>query len=63
MHQLPDGYEPPPWEVLLLDAIGELPNVGTAIVLSATALEVFIAAILNRVGAPCLIGEPVVVDQ
>jgi hypothetical protein len=42
------AYEPPPWDALLLDAQAELPAVGTAIVLAATALEVFIAVILDQ---------------
>ena len=48
LYDLPADYEPPPWETLLLDAVGELPNVGTAVVLSSTALEVFIATVLNQ---------------
>ena len=47
MHELPVNYEPLPWEVPILDATGELPDVGTAIVLGATALEVFIGRILQ----------------
>jgi hypothetical protein len=48
IHDLPPEYEPPPWDVLLLDAQGELPKVGAAIVLAATALEVFIARVLDQ---------------
>jgi hypothetical protein len=48
MHDLPPEYEPPPWDALLLDAQGELPKIGTAIVLAATALEVFIARVLDQ---------------
>ena len=48
MHELPDDYQPLPWDVLLLDAQAELPKIGTAIVLAATALEVFIAGILDQ---------------
>src|SRR5207249_4460531 len=47
VHQLSPEYEAPPWDILLLDALGEIPNIGTAIVLAATALEVFIARILD----------------
>jgi hypothetical protein len=45
---LPPDYEPPPWEELLLEAQFELPRVGPAVVLAATALEVFIAQILDH---------------
>lgn len=41
-------YEPPPWVLLLLDARAALPEVGPAIVLAQTALEVFVAHILNE---------------
>ncbi len=44
---LPFEYEPPSWTLLLLDATEALPNVGSAIVLAATALEVFVAKILD----------------
>jgi hypothetical protein len=49
-------YEPRPWESLLLDAKSELPEVGPAIVLASTALEVFISQVLEGLvlatGAP-----------
>lgn len=45
---LPLDYEPPPWEGLLLDAKAELPSIGPAIVLAATALEVFISKVLDQ---------------
>jgi len=48
INQLPINFEPPPWEELLLDAQADLPRIGPAIVLAATALEVFIAHILDR---------------
>jgi hypothetical protein len=48
VHELTPAYQPPPWDALLLDAQGELPKIGTAIVLAATALEVFIARILDQ---------------
>lgn len=35
------------WENLLLDGFDQLPKVGTAIVLGATAMEVFIASVLD----------------
>lgn len=47
IHDLPPDYEPPPWEALLLDAHAELPSVGPAVVLAATALEVLIARALD----------------
>ena len=45
---LPPDYEPPPWEGLLLDATVEMPSIGPALVLAATALEVFISRVLDR---------------
>jgi hypothetical protein len=45
---LPPDFEGPPWHTLLLDAKAALPHVGTALVLAATALEVFIEELLNR---------------
>jgi hypothetical protein len=47
MFSLPATFEPPAWHTLLLDAQAALPHVGTAVVLAATALEVFIADLLN----------------
>jgi hypothetical protein len=47
VHELPSDYAPPAWEILLLDAQAQLPNVGTAVVLAASALEVFIAPVLD----------------
>ena len=44
VHEFDTSYEPPAWDILRLDA---LPAVGTAIVLAATALEVFIAHVLD----------------
>lgn len=48
IHNLKPDYEPRPWESLLLDATSELPSVGPAIVLAATALEVFISQLLDQ---------------
>jgi hypothetical protein len=45
---LPKEFEAPAWHTLLIDSRGALPEVGTAIVLAATALEVFIAELLGR---------------
>lgn len=47
IHKLPFDYKPPPWDELLLDAQSDLPRVGPAVVLAATALEVFIAHVLD----------------
>jgi len=48
MHRLAPEYAPMPWESILLDAGVELPQVGPAIVLTQTALEVFISHHLDR---------------
>lgn len=45
---LSPDYIPPQWNTLLLDAKKLLPEVGPAIVLAFTALEVFINQILNQ---------------
>lgn len=51
MHSLPADYIPPPWEGLLLDAaIPGTPN-GNSITLAATALEVFISFVLDKLAA------------
>jgi len=42
-----NGVAAPRWHDLLLDAAGALPKIGTALVLAATSLEVFIADILD----------------
>jgi hypothetical protein len=54
---LPPDYEPPPWESLLLDATVEMPSIGPALVLAATALEVFISRVLDRL-APTKVIPP-----
>lgn len=51
VHDLTPEFEPPPWDGLLLDAQEELPKIGTAVVLAATALEVFISQILDQLAA------------
>jgi len=48
---LEPAFEPPAWETLLLDAQNELLKIGPAIVLAATALEVFVSQILDELGA------------
>ncbi len=45
--KLPADYNPPEWVNLYLDACDSLPHIGSAIVLAETALEVFIAKILD----------------
>lgn len=45
---LPDDFKAPPGEGLLLDADYEMPSVGPAIVLAATALEIFAAYTLDQ---------------
>ncbi len=47
VHSLPVAYEPLVWETILLDAGRFLPDVGASLVLTATALETFIAYALN----------------
>jgi len=49
IHSLPPDYIPPQWDSLLLDADAALPQVGPSVVLSATALEVFISHILDQI--------------
>lgn len=44
---LPDDYEPPVWQTLLLDAQALLPEVGPALVLAAGALETLIEGVLE----------------
>ena len=46
-HQLASAWASPVWDDILLDASGALPSVGTAVVLGATALEVFISHVLD----------------
>lgn len=47
IHSLPSDYVPPKWDSLYLDALAELPDIGPAIVLAETSLEVFIAYLLD----------------
>jgi hypothetical protein len=51
LHELPGDFTPPPWDGLRLDAQAALPHVGTAVVLAATALEVFIEVMLEQLAA------------
>jgi hypothetical protein len=47
VHSLAPDYSPPAWKTLLLDAEAILPEIGPAIILTFTALEVFISSILD----------------
>lgn len=49
VHSLPWDFGMPPWQPLLLDAIAQLPNIGTALVLAGTALEVLIERSLELI--------------
>ena len=51
MKELPHNFEQTPWESLLLDAEAELPNVGVAMVLAYTALEVLIEKVWDELGS------------
>ena len=51
MFALPVDFDIPVWDALRLDAQGALPSVGTAIVLAATSLEVFISTLLDKLAA------------
>ena len=51
LHNLPPDYQPPPWVMLLLDADLILPEIGPALVLAATALEVCISQNLDVLAA------------
>ncbi len=48
VHSLPLDFMPPPWDGLLLDARAALPEIGLAVTLAATALEVFVSFTLDR---------------
>jgi len=48
---LPSGFKVPVWDGLRLDALAALPSVGTALVLAATSLEVFISFLLDELSA------------
>lgn len=47
LNKLGTEFVPPEWDSLLLDAHEALPEIGPSVVLAATALEVFVAHILN----------------
>src|SRR5262249_13656712 len=48
---LPPEFEVPVWDGLRLDALAALPSVGTAVVLAATSLEVFISTLLDQLAS------------
>jgi hypothetical protein len=48
IHELPPDFTPPPWIELLIEAKSDLPRIGPAMVLAATALEVFISRTLEN---------------
>lgn len=48
IHAISSDFEVPVWDGLRLDALDALPSVGTAVVLAATSLEVFISSILDK---------------
>jgi len=48
IHDLPSNFEAATWDDLLLDAQDTLPQIGPAVVLAATALEVFIGRMLDK---------------
>lgn len=45
---LPNDFKTPAWHALIMDSRAALPHVGTSIVLAASALEVFIAELLDN---------------
>ena len=49
--QLPPGFEPAPWESVLLDAEALLPEIGPSIAAVYSALEVFIVWVLDQLAA------------
>jgi hypothetical protein len=51
---LPPDFHVPVWDGLRLDAQAALPNVGTAVVLAATSLEVFISVLLDELASKSL---------
>jgi len=45
---LSDDFEAPAWHTLMIDSRGALPHIGSVLVLAATALEIFIADLLDK---------------
>jgi len=58
VHSLPPRFEPPAWDVLRLDANNAIGHVGTAVVLAATCLEVFITHILDSIALKGAVPKP-----
>lgn len=56
--QLPPNFEPPAWVMLLLDAKEALPEVGPAVVLAMTALEVLVSHSLDELAKESPIPAP-----
>lgn len=51
IYTIEDGWEQPVWDDILLDGFNALPRVGSALVLGATAVEVFAGDVLDRLAA------------
>jgi hypothetical protein len=58
VHSVPPDFDPPPWEELLIDAQADLPRIGPAVVLAATALEVFISHTLDNLARTSTVPAP-----
>jgi hypothetical protein len=54
---LPDDFEPTPWDTLLLDALDLLPEVGPTIVLAFASIETRIASAIDVLAAGSVSGE------
>ena len=57
VHSLPPSFEPPAWDGLRLDANNTIRHVGTAVVLAATCLEVFITHVLDSIAVKGAVPE------
>jgi hypothetical protein len=55
---LPTDFDVPAWHEILVDAQACLPHVGSAVVLAATALELFITEVLNRMAKNSNVAPP-----
>jgi hypothetical protein len=56
---LPFDFQPPAWHGLLVDARGALPHLGTAVVLAATGLEIFISTVLDRLAGQSVVPKKI----
>jgi hypothetical protein len=54
---LAPDFRVPPWHTLLVDSRGALPHVGSAVVLAATALEIFIEEVLHQLAQATSISD------